>query len=232
MSSRKEDTSVNKLNIKTKDLFSTNNPLLKDVFDGSTYPWEILPQIKSLVKKALEEGLDGYHLLEEGILIGDNVKIAKTATIEAPAIIGKGTELRPGAYLRGNVIIGEGCVIGNSSELKNCILLNHVQVPHYNYVGDSILGDYAHMGAGSILSNLKSGGANVVIHGDKDYETGLRKIGAFLGEHADIGCGSVLNPGTIVGKNTRVYPLSMLRGCYPENSIVKSPGNIAELIEK
>ena len=223
---------MNKLNIKTKDLFSTDNPLLKDVFEASNYPWEILPQIKFIVKKALEEGLEGYHLLEEGILVGDNVKIAKTATIEAPAIIGKDTELRPGAYLRGNVIIGEGCVIGNSSELKNCILLNHVQVPHYNYVGDSILGDYAHMGAGSILSNLKSGGSNVVIHGDKDYETGLRKIGAFLGEHADIGCGSVLNPGTIIGKNTRVYPLSMLRGCYPENSIVKSPVNITELIEK
>ena len=223
---------MNKLNIKTKDLFSTDNPLLKDVFEKSTYPWEILPQIKVLVKKALEEGLEGYHLLEEGILVGDNVKIAKTATIEAPAIIGKDTELRPGAYLRGNVIVGEGCVVGNSSELKNCILLNHVQVPHYNYVGDSILGDYAHMGAGSILSNLKSGGSNVVIHGDKDYETGLRKIGAFLGEHADIGCGSVLNPGTIVGKNTRVYPLSMLRGCFPENSIVKSPGNIVEMIEK
>ena len=231
-SSRKEDTSVNKLNIKTKELFSTDNPLLKDVFDNSTYPWEILPQIKVIVKKALETGLEGYHLLEEGILVGDNVKIARTATIEAPAIIGSNTELRPGAYLRGNVIVGEGCVIGNSSELKNCILLNHVQVPHYNYVGDSILGDYAHMGAGSILSNLKSGGSNVVIHGDRDYETGLRKIGAFLGEHADIGCGSVLNPGTIIGKNTRVYPLSMLRGCYPENSIVKSPVNITELIEK
>ena len=231
-SSRKEDTSVNKLNIKTKELFSTDNPLLKDVFDNSTYPWEILPQIKVIVKKALEIGLEGYHLLEEGILVGDNVKIARTATIEAPAIIGSNTELRPGAYLRGNVIVGEGCVIGNSSELKNCILLNHVQVPHYNYVGDSILGDYAHMGAGSILSNLKSGGSNVVIHGDRDYETGLRKIGAFLGEHADIGCGSVLNPGTIIGKNTRVYPLSMLRGCYPENSIVKSPVNITELIEK
>ena len=231
-SSRKEDTFVNKLNIKTNELFSTDNPLLKDVFEKSTYPWEILPQIKVIVKKALENGVEGFHLLEEGILVGDNVKIAKTATIEAPAIIGSNTELRPGAYLRGNVIIGEGCVVGNSSELKNCILLNHVQVPHYNYVGDSILGDYAHMGAGSILSNLKSGGSNIVIHGDKDYETGLRKIGAFLGEHADIGCGSVLNPGTIIGKNTRVYPLSMLRGCYPENSIVKSPVNITELIEK
>ena len=231
-SSRKEDTFVNKLNIKTNELFSTDNPLLKDVFEKSTYPWEIIPQIKVIVKKALENGVEGFHLLEEGILVGDNVKIAKTATIEAPAIIGSNTELRPGAYLRGNVIIGEGCVIGNSSELKNCILLNHVQVPHYNYVGDSILGDYAHMGAGSILSNLKSGGSNVVIHGDKDYETGLRKIGAFLGEHADIGCGSVLNPGTIIGKNTRVYPLSMLRGCYPENSIVKSPVNIVEMVEK
>ena len=231
-SSRKEDTSVNKLNIKTKELFSTDNPLLKDVFEKSTYPWEILPQIKVIVKNALETGLEGFHLLEEGILVGDNVKIAKTATIEAPAIIGSNTELRPGAYLRGNVIVGEGCVVGNSSELKNCILLNHVQVPHYNYVGDSILGDYAHMGAGSILSNLKSGGSNIVIHGDKEYETGLRKIGAFLGEHADIGCGSVLNPGTIIGKNTRVYPLNMLRGCYPENSIVKSPVNIVEMVEK
>ena len=221
---------MNKLNIKTAELFSTNNPILKDVFEKSTYPWEILPQIKEIVKKALETGLEGYTLLEEGILVGENVKIAKTATIEAPAIIGKDTELRPGAYLRGNVIIGEGCVIGNSSELKNCILLNHVQVPHYNYVGDSILGDYAHMGAGSILSNLKSGGKNITIHGDKEYETGLRKIGSFLGEHADIGCGSVLNPGTIIGKNTRVYPLSMLRGCYPENSIVKSPKNIVDMI--
>ena len=160
--------------------------------------------------------------------MGENVKIAKTATIEAPAIIGSDTELRPGAYLRGNVIVGEKCVVGNSSELKNCILLNHVQVPHYNYVGDSILGDYAHMGAGSILSNLKSGGKNITIHGDKEYETGLRKIGGFLGEHADIGCGSVLNPGTIIGKNTQVYPLSMLRGCFPENSIVKSQTNIVE----
>ena len=149
-----------------------------------------------------------------------------------PAIIGKDTELRPGAFLRGNVIVGEKCVVGNSSELKNCILLNHVQVPHYNYVGDSILGDYAHMGAGSILSNLKSGGKNIVIHGDKEYETGLRKIGGFLGEHADIGCGSVLNPGTIIGKNTQVYPLSMLRGCFPENSIVKSQTVVVDKIEQ
>ena len=223
---------VNKLNIKTKDLFSTEVPYLKEVFDESTYPWEILPQIKEIVAKVLASGLEGYHELEPGILVAENVKIAKTATIEAPAIIGKDTELRPGAYLRGNVIVGEKCVVGNSSELKNCILLNHVQVPHYNYVGDSILGDYAHMGAGSILSNLKSGGKNIVIHGDKEYETGLRKIGGFLGEHADIGCGSVLNPGTIIGKNTQVYPLSMLRGCFPENSIVKSQSVVVDKIEQ
>lgn len=223
---------MNKLNIKTNELFTTECPFLKEVFEKSTYPWEILPQIKEIVKKVLETGLEGYHELEPGILVGENVKIAKTATIEAPAIIGANTELRPGAFLRGNVIIGEKCVIGNSSELKNSILLNNVQVPHYNYVGDSILGDYAHMGAGSILSNLKSGGSNIVIHGDKEYETGLRKIGGFLGEHADIGCGSVLNPGTIIGKNTRVYPLSMLRGCFPENSIVKSQKQIVNKEER
>ena len=219
---------MNKLNIKTKELFSTEVPYLKEVFDKSTYPWEILPQIKEIVAKVLETGLEGYTEIAPGVLVAEGVKIAKTATIEAPAIIGKDTELRPDAFLRGNVIVGEKCVVGNSSELKNCILLNHVQVPHYNYVGDSILGDYAHMGAGSILSNLKSGGKNIVIHGDKEYETGLRKIGAFLAEHADIGCGSVLNPGTIIGKNTQVYPLSMLRGCFPENSIVKSQNNVVD----
>ena len=219
---------LNKLNIKTSELFNVESPFLKELFEKSTYPWEILPQIKVLVASLLESGIEGYHLLSEGVLVGENVKIAKTATIEPPAIIGKDTELRPGAFLRGNVIIGEKCVIGNSSELKNSILLNHVQVPHYNYVGDSILGDYAHMGAGSILSNLKSGGKNIVIHGDQEYETGLRKIGGFLGEHADIGCGSVLNPGTIIGKNTQVYPLSMLRGCFPENSIVKSQQNVVD----
>ena len=220
--------SVNKLNIKTAELFSTDVPYLKPVFEASTYPWEILPQIKEIVAKVVASGLEGYTEIAPGVLVGENVKIAKTATIEAPAIIGKDTELRPGAYLRGNVIVGEKCVVGNSSELKNCILLNHVQVPHYNYVGDSILGDYAHMGAGSILSNLKSGGKNITIHGDKEYETGLRKIGGFLGEHADIGCGSVLNPGTIIGKNTQVYPLSMLRGCFPENSIVKAQNNVVD----
>ena len=218
---------VNKLNIKTKELFE-ECPIsfLKEVFENSEYPWQILPQIKEIIKKQIELGVPGYTEIEPGVYVGENVKIAKTATIEAPVIIGSGTELRPGAYLRGNVIIGENCVVGNSSELKNCILLYHVQVPHYNYVGDSILGSHSHMGAGSICSNLKSDGKNIVVHGDKEYETGLRKIGAFLGDHADIGCGSVLNPGTVIGKNTQVYPLSMVRGVVPENSIYKDKNNI------
>lgn len=220
---------MNKLNIKVNELFEECPiPFLKETFKKATYPWEILPQIKVIIAKFIEDGHPGYTEIEPGVFVGENVKIAKTATIEAPVIIGSGTELRPGAYLRGNVIIGENCVIGNSSELKNSILLYHVQVPHYNYVGDSILGSHSHMGAGSICSNLKSSGKNIVIHGDKEYETGLRKIGAFLGDHADIGCGSVLNPGTIIGKSTQVYPLSMLRGCFPENSIVKENRVVVE----
>ena len=220
---------MNKLNIKTKELFEECPiPFLKETFEKAEFPWQILPKIKEIIQNQIELGVPGYQEIQPGVYVGENVKIAKTATIEAPAIIGSGTELRAGAYLRGNVIIGENCVVGNSSELKNCILLYHVQVPHYNYVGDSILGSHSHMGAGSICSNLKSDGKNVVIHGVIEYITGLRKIGAFLGDHADIGCGSVLNPGTIVGKNTQVYPLSMLRGCFPENSIVKKIDDVVE----
>lgn len=213
--------SMNKRCVLTSELYDCQIDYLAPYFHESTYPWEILPKIKEIVSNALKNGLKGYHLLKEGVLVGDNVTIAETATIIPPAIIGPDTEIRPGAYLRGNVIVGPKCVLGNSSEFKNCILLEHVQCPHYNYVGDSILGNYAHTGAGTICSNLKSDGMNIVIHGDKDYETGLRKIGGILGDHADIGCGSVLNPGTVVGKNTQVYPLTMGRGVYPENSIVK-----------
>ena len=160
------------------------------------------------------------------MLIGENVKISHTATIEPPAVIGSGTEIRPGAYIRGNVITGADCVIGNSSELKNCVLMEHVQVPHYNYVGDSVLGNGSHMGAGSICSNLKSGGGNITVHGDTEYATGLRKLGAILGDGADIGCGCVLNPGTVVGKNTNVYPLTSVRGVIGSHKIVKAMDNI------
>lgn len=220
--------SVNKRCVLTKELYECDIPYLKEEFEKTTYPWELLPRIKEIIKKALETGLPGYHLLKEGVLVGENVSIAETATIIAPAIIGANTEIRPGAYLRGNVIVGESCVLGNSSEFKNCILLYHAQAPHYNYVGDSILGNYAHMGAGSICSNLKSDGKNIVVHGDKDYDTGLRKIGGILADHADIGCGSVLNPGTVIGKNTQVYPLSMVRGVVAENSIYKAKDNIVD----
>ena len=210
--------------VKTKDLFECDVPYLKSLFDKCEYPWEMLPLIKEHIKMVP----DGFEEIQPGVFVGENVKIYPTAVIEAPAIIGSGTEIRPGAFLRGNVITGENCVIGNSSELKNCILLNKVQVPHYNYVGDSILGNKAHMGAGSICSNLKTDGKAVVIHGEEEYETGLRKIGGILADGADIGCGCVLKPGTIIGKNTSVYPLNALRGVYPENCIVKAPNNIVK----
>ena len=214
--------------VKTAELFDCQTPYLKELFDNAEYPWEMLPKIKAHILSIIENGMEGYTLLKEGVLVGEGVKIAPTATIEGPTVIGAGTEIRPGAYIRGSVITGERCVIGNSSELKNCVLLNTVQVPHYNYVGDSVLGNYAHMGAGSICSNLKSDGKNIVIHGDVEYETGLRKIGGILGDHADIGCGCVLNPGTVIGKNTSVYPLNSLRGVFPEGCIVKKIDDVVK----
>lgn len=214
--------------VKTVDLYECNVPYLKDLFDRCEYPWEMLGQIKTICKELIEKGIDGFTEIEPGVLVGRDVTIAKTATVIAPAIIGHGTEIRPGAYLRGNVITGENCVLGNSSEFKNCILLDRVQAPHYNYVGDSVLGNKAHMGAGSICSNLKSDGKAVVIHGDMDIETGIRKIGGILADGADVGCGCVVNPGTVIGKKTSIYPLTSLRGVYPANCIVKTTYDVVE----
>ena len=214
--------------IKNSDLFADIPPLFSPLFDGIEYPWELLPRIKDFILRLLSEGAEGYSLLFDGVLVGRDVKIAPTAVIEGTAVVGHGTVLRPGAYLRGGVLIGEGCVIGNSTELKNCLIMNRAQVPHYNYVGDSVLGRGAHMGAGAVCSNLKSDGKNVVIHGKRDYETGLRKVGAFLGDGADIGCGCVLSPGTVVGCGSSVYPLTHLRGVIPAGCIVKSPDNIVK----
>lgn len=216
---------MNKL-VKTCDLYECNVPYLKDLFDSCEYPWQMLPKIKELILSLIETGLDDFTELKPGVLVGKDVKIAETATIEAPAIIGHGTEIRPGAYIRGSVITGSGCVMGNSSEFKNCIILDKAQIPHYNYVGDSVLGNRAHMGAGSICSNLKSDGKAVVIHADEKIETGLRKIGGILADGADIGCGCVVNPGTVIGKNTSAYPLTALRGVYPANSIIKATDKI------
>ena len=204
------------------DLFSEIPWYIAPLFAGKEYPWEVLPLLKDHIRALVKEGIEGFHSLGEEVLVGENVKIYPTATIEGPAIIGGGTEIRPGAFLRGSVITGENCVIGNSTELKNCVLMNKVQVPHYNYVGDSVLGHHAHMGAGSVCSNLKSDGKAVVIRGEEDYPTGLRKVGATLADGADLGCGCVCNPGTVVGKNTSVYPLTALRGVYPADSIVKA----------
>ena len=214
--------------VKTKELFDCEVTYLKELFSSCEYPWEMLPLLKEYIKKLIADGIEGYTEISDGVLVGKDVKIYPTAAIEAPAIIGDGTEVRPGAFIRGSVITGKNCVIGNSSELKNCILLDKVQVPHYNYVGDSVLGNFAHMGAGSICSNLKSDGKPVVIHADTDYETGLRKIGGILADHADIGCGCVINPGTVIGKNTSVYPLTALRGVIGEGYIVKSLDNVVK----
>ena len=220
---------MNKL-VKTKELYASQPEYLVELFESCEYPWEMLPKLKGYIQDLIDKGIPGYTLYAEGVLVGENVKIYPTATIEGPTIIGSGTEVRPGAFIRGSVITGENCVMGNSSEFKNCVLLDKVQVPHYNYIGDSIMGNKAHTGAGTICSNLKSDGKAVVVHGDVDYETGLRKIGGILADGADVGCGSVINPGTVIGKNTSVYPLTSLRGVYPANCIVKDTKTVVKRI--
>ncbi len=215
-------------NVRTDQLFSSIPAPLASLFSFATYPWDAMKNLKAAIDAMIDDPPAGFTPYAKGILVGRDVQIHESAVIEPPAVIGKGTQIRPGAYLRGYVFCGEGCVIGNSTELKHCILMNCVQVPHYNYVGDSILGDHAHMGAGAVCSNLKSDGKNVVVHGDEDFETGLRKLGGILGDGADIGCGCVLNPGTVVGKKTSVYPLTSLRGIYPENCIVKGTDKTVE----
>lgn len=208
--------------IRICDLFASIPPQFRALFDDAEYPWEILGRISDFTAALTGSGIDGYTLLRPGVLVGNDVKIAATATIEGTAVIGHGCVLRPGAYLRGGVLAADWCVIGNSTELKNCVLMDRVQVPHYNYVGDSVLGLGAHMGAGAVCSNLKADGKNVVVRGRRSYDTGRRKVGAFLGDGADIGCGCVLSPGTVIGAGTSVYPLTHLRGVIPEGCIVKA----------
>ena len=212
--------------VKTNELFNCTTEYLIPLFQSSEYPWEMIPKIKDYILSLIEKGIPGYTKYSDNVLIGENVKIYPTAIIEGPTIIGSGTEIRPGAFLRGGVITGENCVLGNSSEFKNCILLEKVQAPHYNYVGDSIMGNFSHLGAGSICSNLKNDKKPIVIHGDEEYATGLRKIGAILADYAAVGSGCVLNPGTVIGRNTAVYPASSLRGVYPSGCIVKSVNNV------
>ncbi|MBQ7363797.1 MAG: UDP-N-acetylglucosamine pyrophosphorylase [Clostridia bacterium] len=217
--------------LENKTLFSTVPDYMRPLFEGVTYPWELLPRLRGFVDSVTASGLEGFTEYAPGVLVGAGVTVADTATVIAPAVIGPNTEIRPGAYLRGYVITGEGCVIGNSSEVKSSVLLDRVQIPHYNYVGDSILGNRSHMGAGSICSNLKNDGTNVVVRGERDYSTELRKLGAILADGANVGCGCVLNPGTVIGRNSDVYPLTSLRGVVPADSIVKSSGNIVKKIK-
>ena len=212
------------------ELFNLDETIAKDIFEGKTYPWEVLPQIGAYI---LELGSklseDEYDFVGENVWIAKSAKVAPTASITGPCIIGKNAEVRHCAFIRGNAIVGEGSVVGNSTELKNVILFNCVQVPHYNYVGDSILGYKSHMGAGSITSNVKSDKTLVVVkNGDEEIETGLKKMGAILGDNVEIGCGSILNPGSVIGAGTNVYPLSSVRGYVPSGSIYKKQGEVAE----
>ncbi len=212
------------------ELYDLTQTMAAELFTGKTYPWELLPEIKEFTVKlgnTLPE--EEYEKKGENIWIAKDASIAPTASITGPCIIGKGTEVRPGAFIRGSVIVGEGCVVGNSTELKNVILFNGVQVPHYNYVGDSILGHKAHMGAGSITSNVKADKTLVVVKGeDEQIATGIKKFGAMLGDFAEIGCNSVLNPGTVIGSHSNVYPLSSVRGVVPSESIWKGTGNVVK----
>ena len=211
-------------------MYNLNETIAKDIFEGVTYPWEVLPKISDFIVK-LGETLpaDEYDKVGENVWIAKSAKVFESAYIHGPAIIGKDAEVRHCAFIRGNAIVGEGAVVGNSTELKNVILFNKVQVPHYNYVGDSILGTHSHMGAGSITSNVKSDKKLITIKGpDGNIDTGIKKIGAFLGDNVEIGCGSVLNPGTIIGRNSNIYPLSSVRGVIPANSIFKKPGEVVQ----
>ena len=213
-----------------KALYNLDETIAKDIFEGVTYPWEVLPKIGAfIVELGNKLPKDEYEKVWENVWVAKSAKIAPTAFINGPAIIGKDAEVRHCAFIRGNAIVGEGAVVGNSTELKNVILFNKVQVPHYNYVGDSILGYKAHMGAGSITSNVKSDKTLTTVKTPEGpIETGLKKFGAMLGDEVEVGCGSVLNPGTVVGKNTNIYPLSMVREFIPANSIYKKRGEVAE----
>lgn len=214
--------------LKTKDLYDLTHTQAASLLAGTTYPWEALASIGDLIRQLGPTlPVEEYDHPAETVWISKTAKVAPTASITGPCIIGPETEVRQCAFVRGNALVGAGAVVGNSTELKNVILFDGVQVPHYNYVGDSILGYKAHMGAGSITSNVKSDKTLVVVKdGTSQMETGLKKFGAMLGDHVEVGCNSVLNPGSVLGRGVSVYPLSCVRGVVPENHIFKEPGNV------
>lgn len=215
-----------------RSMYDLSQTLASKLFDGKVYPWEVLPEIGEFLVK-LGETLDPavYERRGESVWIARSAKIYPAANICGSCIIGENTEVRPGAFIRGNAIVGSDCVVGNSTELKNVVLFNHVQVPHYNYVGDSVLGYFSHMGAGSITSNVKSDKTLVVIRDHltgEAVETGRKKVGAFLGNHVEVGCNSVLNPGTVICPDSNVYPLSSVRGVIGPHCIYKDREHVVE----
>ncbi|MGN0168867.1 MAG: UDP-N-acetylglucosamine pyrophosphorylase, partial [Acetatifactor sp.] len=213
-----------------EELYDLNETIAAELFEGAVYPWEVLPKIHAFIME-LGKRLPREIFEERGenIWIARSAKVAPTACLNGPLIIDEEAEIRHCAFVRGNAIVGKGAVVGNSTELKNVVLFNKVQVPHYNYVGDSILGFKSHMGAGSITSNVKSDKTLVTVKGtDGSIETGLKKMGAMLGDNVEVGCNSVLNPGTVIGRNSNIYPTSMVRGVIPAHSIYKSKTEIAE----
>ena len=217
---------------KIKNLYNLEETIAKNLLEEASYPWEVLSKIEEYILKIGEElSKEDYNKVGENVWIAKSAKVAPTAYINGPAIIGENAEVRHCAFIRGNAIVGNNAVVGNSTELKNVILFNNVQVPHYNYVGDSILGYKAHMGAGSITSNVKSDKKLVVIkNGDEMIETGRKKVGAMIGDNVEVGCGSVLNPGTVIGRDSNIYPLSSVRGVVKAHSIYKKDGNIVDKV--
>ncbi|MBO5913056.1 MAG: UDP-N-acetylglucosamine pyrophosphorylase [Clostridia bacterium] len=213
-----------------KELYSLDKTIASAIFDGATYPWEVLKDIKGFILK-LGETLDPEKFEKRGedIWVAKSANVFPSAYIAGPCIIDEDAEVRHCAFIRGSVIVGKGSIVGNSTEVKNAIIFDNVQVPHYNYVGDSILGYRSHMGAGSITSNVKSDKTlvKVTVDGER-VETGLKKFGAMLGDFVEVGCGSVLNPGTVIGKNSNIYPLSSVRGTVPANSIYKNRGEVVD----
>lgn len=217
--------------LKIKNIFEDlDQTIAKELFVNAEYPWEVLSKIEEFILKVGPTlPKEEYDEVKEHVWVAKSAKVAPTAHLGGPLIIGPDTEVRHCAFIRGKALVGAGCVVGNSTELKNVILFNSVQVPHYNYVGDSILGYRSHMGAGSITSNVKSDKTLVTIHAEGEkVETGLKKMGAILGDFVEVGCNSVLNPGTIIGNHSNVYPLSMVRGFVKDHSIYKKQGEVVE----
>ena len=217
--------------LKTLELYDMTHSLAGDYLSGFEYPWQALKGIKDLILSLGAQLGEDYTEIAPTVWVHNTAKVAPTAYLGAPCIIGANTEVRHCAFVRGSALVGENCVVGNSVELKNVILFDNVQVPHYNYVGDSILGYKSHMGAGSLTSNVKSDKALVVVkNGEEQIPTGLKKFGAMLGDHVEVGCNSVLNPGTVIGRNTNIYPTSCVRGVVPANSIWKTGGVVVEKV--